>query len=220
MSYLGIFAKFWQPGRVKTRLAKSLGEETASRVYRACAECVVQRFSATADRRGIWYAPPESESAFATLAGDAYEVHPQAEGDLGVRMEDFFRRSLTSHPAVLVGSDSPNLPHELVEQAFAALNCTDVVLGPSEDGGYYLVGAARAVPPIFADMPWSSSDVFEQTVRRLEVAGIAYSVLGPWYDVDECSDLERLRGDLAGQSSVREAALERLAASLDELLDA
>jgi glycosyltransferase A (GT-A) superfamily protein (DUF2064 family) len=111
---------------------------------------------------------------------------------------------------VLIGADSPTLPLEYMHQAFAELHRSEIVLGPSDDGGYYLVGLARAalggresssdLPPIFHDMPWGTPQVWSETLDRLDRAGRSYAVLPRWYDVDELADLERLRDEL-GQSA-------------------
>jgi hypothetical protein len=97
---------------------------------------------------------------------------------------------------VVIGTDSPTLPVHMVDVAFQTLSSVDVVLGPTRDGGYYLVGAARRVPPIFDTIEWSTNRVFSQTVGRLQQAGLAWEQLPPWYDVDEPCDLLRLRDDL------------------------
>ena len=91
-----------------------------------------------------------------------------------------------------VGSDSPTLPLHLVDEAFRALVWERAVLGPTFDGGYWLVGATRPAPDMFTNIPWSTSAVLEKTVSALRAAGIEPALLSFWYDIDEAADLDRL----------------------------
>ncbi|MEX0820115.1 MAG: TIGR04282 family arsenosugar biosynthesis glycosyltransferase [Pirellulaceae bacterium] len=199
MNDLGIFAKYWEPGRVKTRLAATLGTEAASQLYRQFVATLVRRFARAADRRILCFAPPDRAEPFAALAGTNWIAKPQATGDLGARMASFFDACFQdgAERVVLIGSDSPTLPMENVEAAFRLLHETDVVLGPTDDGGYYLVGASRNVPGIFAGIAWSTPLVWEQTVARIGQLQLSYESLPQWYDVDELPDLERLRDELS-----------------------
>jgi hypothetical protein len=106
---------------------------------------------------------------------------------------------------VLLGSDSPTLPLELVRQAFKELDRADVVLGPATDGGYYLLGCARRLPPIFNGIPWGSCRVLAETVARLSDPTWRLAVLPPWYDVDTLEDWWALCGHLA---ALRRAGLD------------
>jgi len=199
MELLGIFAKYWQPGAVKTRLAVAIGDEAACTLYRRFILVLLRRLHAVADRRTVYCTPAERVAAFAALAGEAWQVAPQADGDLGRRMEDFFARSFAAGAsrAVLLGSDSPLVPIDFVQRAFRLLREVPVVLGPASDGGYYLIGAAERVPPVFTDIAWSTSDVWSQTVQRLEQADCPFATLPEWYDVDDLDSLRRLGRDLA-----------------------
>lgn len=203
MRQLGIFAKYPQPGRVKTRLAASIGDEPACRLYRAFVETLLARFSDVADRRILAFSPPERRAEFEALAGRCWQLAEQSAGDLGQRMQRYFKDAFErgASRVVLLGSDSPTLPVEYVEQAFELLNKISVVLGPSDDGGYYLIGAAERVPPIFDDIAWSSEAVWEQTTNRLRSLGQDFRELPPWYDVDDEKDLRRLRDELSDEPS-------------------
>lgn len=190
---LGLFAKHWTPGAVKTRLAAAIGDRTAAAVHLAFVETLLSRLAHWADRRALCYSPADKESDFLAVAQSVWEVTPQVEGDLGQRMQAFFDRSLCqADRVVLIGSDSPDLPSEYLSSAFDALETHDVVLGPAADGGYYLVGAARRVPSIFAGIAWSTSEVWQQTTERLQSAGIAWHELPTWYDVDDEQGLRAL----------------------------
>jgi len=200
MQTLGIFVKQPVAGRVKSRLAKGLGEAAALRVYTAFLDDLLLRFRRVADRRALGYTPATSEAAaeFYQRGGENYELWPQPDVGLGKRMQCFFAEHLRNEDdrAVLIGSDSPTLPVAYVEQAFAALEHADCVLGPATDGGYYLIGQKGHVWPIFEGIEWSQSRVLEQTVVRLESAGARLALLPPWYDVDTLDDYQLLRGHL------------------------
>ena len=216
MDCFGIFAKYWEPGKVKTRLAATLGNEPASQIYRLFVSTLVSRFRHCADIRELCFTPQEQADAFALLAGAAWTIKAQSRGDLGSRMASFFEDSFRAGAdrVVLIGSDSPTLPVEYVESAFRLLRESDVVLGPTEDGGYYLVGASRNAVGIFQNIEWSTSRVWEQTVARLHELQLSYQSLPQWYDVDELADLVRLRDELRELSSDN-VALNALAAAID-----
>lgn len=202
-SRFGIFAKYWQAGAVKTRLARVTGPEVAANLHRVFVQTLLNRFRQLPATRVVVVTPWERQSDFARLAGPDWKVASQSSGDLGERMAAFFRTSLLEHEAdrvVLIGSDSPTLPVHYVEHAFELLASNQVVLGPSADGGYYLVGAARDVPPMFHHVAWSTPLVWDQTVRWLQGAQIPFAELPPWYDVDDEQDLRRLAEELRQKS--------------------
>jgi uncharacterized protein len=198
---LGVFAKYWQPGEVKTRLAAQWGDVAASRMYRGFLVAILNRFGMLAERRVLAFTPLERRNEFAELAAARWELEPQAAGDLGQRMRGYFEVAFAAGAdrVVLVGSDSPTVPCVFVERAFALLETHDVALGPTHDGGYYLVGAVRRVPPIFEGVAWSTPHVWEQTMEQIRRAGLSHATLPPWYDVDEPTDLARLRAELASR---------------------
>lgn len=195
-----MFAKFWEPGAVKTRLAAAIGGPSAARVHQACVHTLITRFKRTSDRRVVCFAPAGFGEEFAAIAGPAWQVQPQCAGDLGQRMRHYFEKSFAAgvDSAVLIGSDSPTLPIAYVEEAFDRLAESPVVLGPSDDGGYYLIGLSRDIPDIFQGIDWSTSEVWRQTVGRLQAAGQSYYELPRWYDIDTVDDLLRLRDELTG----------------------
>src|SRR5687768_14479284 len=195
---LGMLAKHWQPGRVKTRLARTLGESHAALVHALFVLALIERFKGVGERRVIAFDPPQAQRAFHTVVKGQWELAPQPDGDLGQRMERLLADGLqTAQRAVLIGADSPDLPVGIIEEAFAALAMHDVVLGPSADGGYYLIGAARRVPPVFQGIDWSTPEVWTQTTSRLREAGIAWHELPPWYDVDDGEALQDLAARLS-----------------------
>ncbi|MEE2659765.1 MAG: TIGR04282 family arsenosugar biosynthesis glycosyltransferase [Candidatus Latescibacterota bacterium] len=184
-----LFVKNPTPGRVKTRLQFHLGAEGACRLYSAfVGDCASLLASCRADCKVVAYAPADAEPHLRDLLQSVQGLtfEPQAEGDLGQRMAAAFTRGflIGAQRIVLVGSDSPSLPVELVDRALYELEDHDVVIGPSLDGGYYLIGLRRMLPEIFAEIEWSTGQVLAQTLAALP-EGAQLSVLPPWYDVDE-----------------------------------
>jgi hypothetical protein len=211
MKLLGVFAKYWQPGAVKTRLAAEIGNFQASRLYRRFLETTLARVSGLADQQVLAFTPEERRSDFARLAGTGWKLQSQGSGTLGQRMARFFAwagEQGATH-TVLIGSDSPHLPAGRVAEAFTHLDHCPVVLGPSEDGGYYLLGLRGASPEIFEDIPWSTPRVWPETVRRLQYQGVPFLALAPWYDVDDLGDLRRIYAELR-QTESRDPCLEEL----------
>jgi rSAM/selenodomain-associated transferase 1 len=200
MTTLGLFVKHPVPGRVKTRLSAELGAGRTAAIYAAFVADLVERFRDVAERRVLCFAPATDNARdyFASIGGMDYELWPQPEVDLGARMARFFAEHLVEpHDRVLlIGSDSPTLPREHVERAFALLQDVDCVVGPAMDGGYYLIGQSGACRPIFDGVAWSTSRVLEQTVARVTECGARLAVLPPWYDVDTPQDWQFLVGHL------------------------
>lgn len=197
-----MFAKYWEPGAVKTRLANDIGTLPASRVYRGLLVAALRRLEYLADRRVLAFSPADRRQEFAALLAETacrWSLEVQGGGDLGARMDRYFATSFLSgaRRVVLIGSDSPTFPPEWIERAFELLADFPVVLGPAADGGYYLIGAAEVVPPVFAGVDWSSPAVWQQTISKLTVAAWPYATLPPWYDVDDVHDLRRLTAELA-----------------------
>lgn len=211
MLQLGVFAKYWAPGEVKTRLAAAIGEIPAARLHRVFLETLLRRFAGVGDRRVLAYSPAARAAEFAALNAPGWSLESQGDGDLGQRMQAYFRSAFAAGATrvVLIGSDSPTVPEEVIQMAFEALKDRRAVLGPATDGGYYLVGAAEAVPPIFDRMAWSQPAVWAQTVERLQGNDWDFAVLSGWYDVDEVSDLEQLARELEEQHR-GDAAFEEL----------
>ncbi|HEX5102316.1 MAG TPA: TIGR04282 family arsenosugar biosynthesis glycosyltransferase [Pirellulaceae bacterium] len=218
-SLLGMFAKLWEPGQVKTRLAASTGDNPAAEIHRAFVETLATRLAGAADLCRLCYAPASAAEGFANFAQLGWQLTPQFAGDLGRRMRQFFETSLAAaERVVLIGSDSPDLPAVYIAEAFESLRSCPVVLGPAADGGYYLIGASRQVPPVFEGIAWSTSNVWRQTVERLQSAGMKWHELPVWYDVDDDQSLNALllRLQSEGQTDHALADLrERLTALLN-----
>jgi rSAM/selenodomain-associated transferase 1 len=186
-------AKYPAPGRVKTRLAGALGDERACTLYRAFVLDLADRLAALpyAVRWAFW----PVEAPFATLVPGA-PCTPQRGRDLGERMANAFVAAFAEHPSpvVMIGADAPHVPSEWLAEAFTALaDGADAVLGPAEDGGYYLIGLAGPTPGLFTGVPWSTSEVLDATLARAAGLGLATRLLAPSFDIDEPDDVTRLR---------------------------
>jgi rSAM/selenodomain-associated transferase 2/rSAM/selenodomain-associated transferase 1 len=202
---LALFAKAPVPGRVKTRLAKGIGEEAAARVYEASLLDVVE----TARRSGI---PLRLFVDDLPAAGDYFSrsfpgirMEGQAPGDLGTRLVEAFERLFGegAERAIVMGSDSPTLPADHLRQAAGALDEADAVVGPAEDGGYYLLGLNRrswpAAGALFQGIDWSTERVLDQTLRRAAESSITIRQAPTWYDIDTAADLWRALSDRPGR---------------------
>lgn len=218
MDTLVVMAKHPVAGQVKTRLAASLGAEPAAVMAAAFLEDLVRRLADCGDRRILATCPQTSEARdfFVQRSAGRFDLWPQPDGSLGNRLQAVFRDHLRpgrDDKVVVIGSDSPTLPTRTLEAAFDSLDQQDVVLGPAADGGFVLVGQRRAVPGLFDHIDWGQPVVYEQTLQRLDAAGVRPAVLPAWYDIDTLDDLKRLRRELddgAGESRIAPATWCRL----------
>ena len=206
---VAIMAKAPRPGAVKTRLCPPLLAAEAAALYRCF---LLDKIAAVRELVGaqpaLAYTPDEARAEFATLAPD-FSLVPQRGRDLGVRLHTTLTDLLAAgHPgAIAVDSDTPTLPREFLQQAVDCLAQpgADIVLGPTEDGGYYLIGVRAAHRELFDGVPWSTPEVLEITLRRATAAGLQAVCLPTWFDVDTPDDLRRLHTVLDGRPAVAPA---------------
>jgi len=198
---LCIMAKAPEPGRVKTRLCPPLSPDDAAELYRCfLLDKIAQARQVVGVEPVLAYAPAEAAAVFEALAPD-FTLLAQRGADLTARLkavcDEIFRGGCEA--VILIDSDTPTLPTERLERAVAIMSGSghDLVLGPSEDGGYYLIGLRRPHPEIFEGMRWSTPSVLEETLRRARALGLRSTTLSAWYDVDTAADLARLQADLA-----------------------
>ena len=201
-----VIAKAPWPGVAKTRLAMGVGPERAA----ALSAAFLRDTMAFARRRGerlyVSYAPHDASGTFRSLAPDA-ELIAQPDGDLGARLLHAFAGAIASgaRRPVLIGADSPSLPAHLLTSAQRALATHDVVLGPADDGGYYLIGMNAPQPSLFSGVDWSSDTVLAQTLERARTAGLRVFMLPYWYDIDTVREHDRLACDPLVRSETRRA---------------
>ena len=201
-----VFVKNPIPGQVKTRLIPYLSPEQAASLYQAFLVdwCNALSTISTA-HRVIAYTPPNSLDSLQTLIGEDPVYIPQAGRSLGERLIAAARWACDQGYTrfLFVGSDSPTLPIQYVERALDLLESREVVIGPSVDGGYYLIGfskhgASLSIPTIFEGIAWSTEVVFRQTLGKIQEINAKLSLLPPWYDVDTPAGLQLLRDHLFG----------------------
>jgi rSAM/selenodomain-associated transferase 1 len=195
-SVLAVFAKNPEPGRVKTRLAKQTTVAFAAQVAAAFLHDTLDRFAELDVQRWLVHDPAGVD--LAAFAQGRWQCCPQGEGDIGRRLERFATARLGegAQRVVIIGADSPTLPVQYVDDALGALDQASVVLGPANDGGYYLLGLTGRVPSIFDGIRWGTSNVLRDTVARLDSA-CTLALLPPWYDVDTLDDWRMLQGHVA-----------------------
>ena len=188
-----VFLKAPRIGNVKTRLARSIGMESALKVYRSLVERQLQELSPK-DPVEIHYTPEDARAEMHAWLGDRYDFYPQCEGGLGIRLEravaNAFERGARS--VICIGGDCPGLNLTHLEQAIDALQDDyDVVFGPSEDGGYYLIGLRAPHVELFQDIPWSTKTTLEASLKKTSLLGLHVKSLEMLYDIDEIDDLHR-----------------------------
>ena len=183
---LVIMAKSPDMGRVKRRLARGIGGSAATRFYRSCLAHTLLRLAPDPRWRTVLAVDPGRDvtTRFAPLRKRVVVV-PQGEGDLGARMQRLFKR-LPPGPTLVVGSDIPAIRPVHIAEAFRLLAGADAVLGPAQDGGYWLVGLKRRVPTPFAGVRWSGPHALADTLANLKDKRVA--VAAPLSDVDTEED--------------------------------
>ncbi|HZA95797.1 MAG TPA: TIGR04282 family arsenosugar biosynthesis glycosyltransferase [Burkholderiaceae bacterium] len=192
---LAVMCKQPQHGRVKTRIAAKLGDDVATELYRcALADTLALVSSIQGATHVLSYSPPTLDSrryfeqtvpAFGLIAQRGVTLGERITGTLGDLLKNY-------SPVVLIGSDSPDLPADLITNAFSTLRTTDLVLGPATDGGYYLVGLNVMCSRLFERIDWSTSLVAQQTLERAAKAGLRTVSLPIWHDLDTVEDLNAI----------------------------
>ncbi len=213
-----IFAKRPIPGKVKTRLIPYITPTEAAELYKAfVTDIICNAHKLECDQVTIAYTPSNAEAAFHSICGQSVNYLPQKGHDLGERMQNAFLDSFENGPkrTVIIGTDSPTLPLTYIRKAFDALKEVPVTIGPTFDGGYYLIGLSEQDDAVFEGVDWSTSRVFSQTLARIQAINKQLYVLPPWYDVDTPDNLEFLRTHIlsmkmAGSKDIPEKTMQFL----------
>lgn len=185
---LAVFLKAPRLGMVKTRLAAEIGARQALRLYRLMAGRTLAAAGEAGLEATVWFTPADAGPEMRYWLGDAWDMRPQRSGDLGTRLAAAADAVPPGRAWLAVGGDCPRLDSALLREAVAALARLPIVLGPSEDGGYYLIGGCAPLPDVFTDMPWSTPRVLEETRARLARAGVTWHELATLRDVDTADD--------------------------------
>lgn len=191
-----LFVKNKELGKVKTRLAKTIGNEKALFIYKA----LLQYTSRVAEKvnalRKVYYSRfVESHDEFES---DFFEKRIQVDADLGMKMYEAFKESFgeQANKVILIGSDCYEITSGIIEEAYSALDENDFVLGPANDGGYYLIGMRKLSKSVFEDMVWSTENVLLDTILDIKSQNKTFVLLPTLTDVDEEKDLGELKNFL------------------------
>ena len=198
---LMIFGRNPVAGQVKTRLGRGIGLVAAADLYRAFLLDSLDTFKSETYTTLLFL----DEMPDRELSGEVRESVRIQQGDgLGARMANAIRQTLADgfKRVCIVGSDHPTLPRARVKSAFALLEDDTLVLGPTSDGGFYLIATEGLHPRVFEDVTYSSPDTLHTTIDRAREVGIEPVLLKPWYDVDTKDDLPILIDDLAKNSEI------------------
>jgi len=197
---LAVMTKAPRAGRVKTRLTPPLSPEEAAELnicFLRDTAVAIERTTKNAPARGIAvYTPVGAEEAYSGILPDGFDLVPQRGDAFGERLafatEDLFRLGFGS--ACLIDSDSPTVPQQAFAEAvdFLSHASDGVVIGPSDDGGYYLIGFNKLHGQLFEGIDWSTERVLEQTIQRASEIDLPVHLLPAWYDVDDRETLKRL----------------------------
>jgi uncharacterized protein len=191
-----IFARYPTPGLAKTRLIPALGALGAVQIYRQLAEHTVAQAKALQGQRrlaiAIYYTGAEA-SVMAAWLGEELTYLAQSDGDLGDRLTAAFQTAFDQgyDTAIAIGTDCPELDAITLDQGFAALQDHPLVLGPANDGGYYLIGLRQPAPALFQNIAWSTATVLAQTVDQAAHLGLTPAYLPTLTDIDTPEDLAR-----------------------------
>ncbi len=185
-----IFIKNPEKGKVKTRLAQTVGNDRALQIYQALLEKTRTVALAVKAKRFLFYSQWINE--LDNWSGEDFDKRVQEGNSLGDRMKNAFGEALKRHAkGIIIGSDCPLISKEIIEEAYQKLDDKDFVLGPALDGGYYLLGMKTLQPAVFEDMEWSTDKVLEETIKRIKALQASYYGLPALPDIDYEEDWEK-----------------------------
>lgn len=188
-----VFLKSPVMGKVKTRLAKNIGDRQAVFLYKHFVADTLKMLEKGTHSIIICYYPFDEEKKISEWIGNKYKLWPQKGDDIGLKMSDAFDRAFIQgfEQVLLMGTDIPDLPGEFIEKGFNALNTNDAVIGPSTDGGYYIIGFNRNtfLSQAFENIEWSTEKVFQETVNIFVKNENDLYILPEWRDIDIFEDL-------------------------------
>jgi rSAM/selenodomain-associated transferase 1 len=188
-----LMLKVPRPGEVKTRLGKEIGFQQAEQIYRKLVENQLAQLAGLEIE--IHYTPGDEGGYMQGWLGPAHQYLPQSDGDLGKRLKHAMRGAFGrgAEAVLFLGGDCPDVTQDIINQAQSQLTNCDVMIGPAEDGGYYLLGLKSDHPRLFERIDWSTDRVFAQTTSRLEELHLTWGTLPRCDDVDDLASLTRAR---------------------------
>ncbi len=182
-----------------TRLSPTVDPEDAARIQRACIRMLCERsFRGWPVRPTLVISPDDAEESFRECVGPYVPLTPQGDGDLGARLARVCKAQFDAgdKEVLVIGTDSPTMPYDTPKLVKEKLAKSDVVVGPTEDGGYYCLGMRKFDERLFADVDWGSDKVFEQTVANAKKCKLKLDTLPEWYDLDRPEDIQRSIDDI------------------------
>jgi uncharacterized protein len=193
-----IFLKYPESGKVKTRLAKTIGNQHAANLYKNFIIDTLKSVSQLSLAKKVIFAyPKEKIGLVKTITETTDPIYEQEGNDLGQKMYNAFLEThqMGFSKTIIIGTDSPNLPLSHITQAFDNLTQKDVVIGPTSDGGYYLIGCKHNTLSAnwFNNVKWSTNTVFQKTIDNIKKEKNSYHILEKWYDIDTYEDLKKLK---------------------------
>ena len=190
-STLIIFTRYPEPGKTKTRLIPLLGEVEAARLQRYMTERTVSLGRQLQVNLEIHFFGGNRQ-LMANWLGRDLTYQEQIEGDLGAKMKAAFARAICqgSQKTIIIGTDCPDLDLAILNLAFQKLKDSELVFGPTEDGGYYLIGLRQIVPQLFDNIPWGTEKVLATTINAISSLNVSYSYLEPLQDLDRPEDFQ------------------------------
>ncbi|KPQ43362.1 MAG: hypothetical protein MPEBLZ_02083 [Candidatus Methanoperedens nitroreducens] len=202
-------AKAPLPNQVKTRMIPSLDPGTVSGLYHNFLLDKIEQVKNIEAQAFIAYTPETEFAFFQSIAPSGFNLIKQTGSGLGERLANISRSLFEQDfkKVLMLDSDSPNLPVEYIKKGLEKLDNCDIVIGPCEDGGYYLIGLRESQPLIFEGIPWSTSGVTELTMNKAQSSGLIVSLLEKWYDIDTIEDLQRLKNEMYSSNNQKNSFL-------------
>ena len=205
-----VMVKAPRAGSVKTRLVPPLSESEAASLAACFAQDTILNARRVLPNVLVAYAPADARLELERLLPGDLLWFEQVGNDLGQRLDSVVNHvsQLGFSPFILLGADSPTLPTAFLQQALQVLvsNQADISLGPTDDGGYYLIGLHRPVPDLFQNIDWSTSAVYKQTEANASALNLRLNATPCWYDVDTPADLERIRDQILSDHEMQQQA--------------
>ncbi len=192
-----IFVKNEEAGKTKTRLAATIGDEQALEVYQKLLGWTFEQTRDLEVAKEVWYSRFIAEKDI--WEGGDFKKQLQSGENLGKRMSNAFQQSFLDESfqkVVIIGSDCAELTSGIIQQAFQELEEHEFVIGPAEDGGYYLLGMRSYHPEVFEEIEWSTGSVFQKTVEKIRDIGLNHTTLKELNDVDTIEDWNRVKSGL------------------------
>ena len=195
-----IFIKNPVPGKVKTRIASESGESTALDIYKSLMEHTRLMTLGVDATRMLFYSDRVERND--SWPEKKFSKNVQLGEDLGTRMRNALTQASEYDKKILIGSDCPGITPQIIEQAYTYLDFHDVVIGPTYDGGYYLIGMNQIIPELFQHIPWSTDQVLAETIKVLQQKRLLYKLLPTLRDIDTLEDWEAEKNKLVREQTI------------------